>query len=380
MSTNEGPGTPDPGTGAPVEPETGIGPQPAAPPVTQQSDAAPDWAWARPAAEIRWKETEPLEYHRLLRGAPRYRWWKPLIALLLGLLYYLTITTVFTVLVLVPYLLISGDPLDQDALVALAIPDTQKPISLVLGLGSVALMIPAVWLALLSVGLTPIGRVWSVALRIRWGLLLRSAGPAVVALVVMNAVGIGLELLLDPGMGETLSETPRIDWQLALWSAVLILLLVPVQAAAEELVFRGMLMQVIGSWLRSPWLAIIIPSVLFAFAHIYDIWGLLAVLAMGLTAAWISWRTGGLEAAITLHVINNWVAFGFMVLGVGGQTGQSESAGGPGSLLGTVVGLVLYAWWVDRSFARRDGVRTRIDLVQDRGPASRPARAGEEQA
>lgn len=326
------------------------------------------WAWAKPANEIRWMETEPLEYHRLLRGAPRYRWWKPLVGLLLGVIYYFTLSVVFGALVLVPYLMIAGDALDPDALLALAIPDTQQPISLVLTLGSIALMIPAVWLAMLSVGLTPVGRAWSVALRIRWGLLLRSAGPAVVALIVMNAVGIGLELLLDSGAEGATVEAPAIDWNLALWSAVIILLLVPLQAAAEELVFRGMLMQALGSWLRSPWIAIIVPSVLFALSHIYDIWGLLAVLAMGIVAAWISWRTGGLEAAITLHVVNNWVAFAFMVIGVGGQTAQTESSGGVGSLIGTVVGLVLYAWWVDRSFAKRDGVRTRIDLVQDRRP------------
>lgn len=345
----------------------------------EPSEAA--WAWVKPAAEVRWKETEPLEYHRLLRGAPRYRWWKPLIALLLGVVYYFTLSVVFGALVLVPYLLISGAALDQDTLLALAVPDTQVPISLVLTLGSIALMIPAVWLALLSVGLTPIGRAWSVALRIRWGLLLRAAGPAVVALVVMNAVGIGLEVLFASWFGTRdaaiMTEAPAIDWQLALWSAIILLLLVPVQAAAEELVFRGMLMQVLGSWLRSPWIAIVVPSVLFALSHIYDIWGLLAVLAMGLTMAWISWRTGGLETAITLHVVNNWVAFGFMVIGVGGQTAQTESAGGIGSLIGTVIGLVLYAWWMDRSFSKRDGVRTRIDLVQDRSPIPRALAEGE---
>ena len=47
----------------------------------------------------------------------------------------------------------------------LAIPDTQRPISLLLTLGSVAMMIPAVQLAMLSTGLSPVGRIWSVALR-----------------------------------------------------------------------------------------------------------------------------------------------------------------------------------------------------------------------
>ena len=57
---------------------------------------APQPAWARQAVEVQWEETEPLEYHQLLRGVPRPRWWKPLVGLLLGVLYYLTLSTGFT--------------------------------------------------------------------------------------------------------------------------------------------------------------------------------------------------------------------------------------------------------------------------------------------
>lgn len=353
------------------------GPEPAGPPAEAQDprpaaeSPAAGWAWAKPAQPIRWVPTEPLEYHRLFRGVPRYRWWRPLLALLLGVVYYLTLSVVFGLLVMVPYLMISGAPLDQDALMELAIPDTQRPISLLLTLGSVAMMIPAVQLAMLSTGLSPVGRIWSVALRIRWGLIWRTALPALAALVVMNAIGFALEAALAAGRGGAAPpEAPVIDWGLAAWSAALILVLVPIQSAAEEMVFRGLLMQVIGSWLKSPWFAIVIPSVLFGFAHIYDVWGWLSVVAMALIAGWISWRTGGLEAAISLHVINNWVAFGFMTAGVGGATAQTESSGGLGSLIGTVVGLLLYAWWVDRGFRRSGGGRMRVDLVEDRGPAA----------
>ena len=113
---------------------------------------------------------------------------------------------------------------------------------------------------------------------------------------------------------------------------------------------------------------------LFVSGHMYELWGLLDVGIFGLGALWVTLRTGGLEAAMSIHIINNWVAFGFMVLAVGGETKQTETGAGLGSVIGEVVGLALYAWWVDRIFVRKGGPRTRIDLVQSR-PGAVPVAA-----
>lgn len=348
--------------------------------MTQQPPAgSQQWAWVKPQPRAEWVHSEPLEYHQLLRGTPRYRWWKPLLALVLGLVYYLTLSVTYGAIVILPYMLFSGDMISEDAILELAIPDTQNPLSLVLTLGSVILMIPAAILAMLSVGLTPAGRLWSVALRIRWRLIGRTVVPAIVALVVMNLLGMLLSVGIDAITGVQPESPPAVDIDVtvAMWSVVILLLLVPAQCAAEELVYRGMFMQILGAWfggvrgssgfvrfVRGPWLVILIPAIAFGFSHIYDWWGRGAVVAMAIAAGWVSWRTGGIEAAITLHVVNNLVAFGFMTAGVGGETGQTESGGGLGALLGSIAGLALYAWWVDRSFSRRDGVRTRIDAIE----------------
>lgn len=307
--------------------------------------------------------TEPLEYHRLYRGSPRYRWWKPLVVLLVATVSYFFLATVYSLLVMVPMLLFSETELTPEAIAALAVPDTQRPLSLLLAFGSIVLMIPAVWFAMWAVGVTPVGRSWSVAARLRWGLLGRTAGLAVVAVAAMNVLGMGLELLLGSAGSEPLAPAPSIDVSAALWSLFLVILLVPFQSAAEELVFRGLLMQVIGSWVRAPWLAILLPSVVFGFSHIYDVWGWCAVVAMALAAGWITWRTGGLEAAVSLHIVNNLAAFGFMVWGVGGETAQTSDSGGPAFLVAEILSLGLYVWLVERSFRRRGGIRTRIDLV-----------------
>jgi len=366
----------------------------------QQAQSPPQPAWARPPATVEWRETVPLEYHQLLRGTPRYRWWKPLLALVLGVIYYLTFQVAFLVPVMGIYAATNGGMSIED-LNGLVLPDTQNPWSIFTALMSIVLMIPAVWLVLLSTGLPPLGRVWSVALRIRWRWIGRTILPAIVALVAINVVGILLEVALTGfGSGSAVESVPdpappEIDLSKALISLLLVVLLVPFQATAEELVYRGVFIQVLGGWLaafgtgsalarfmRGPVIPIVVPAVLFGLSHIYDIWGLLAVTAMALAAGWLAWRTGGLEAAITIHVVNNLVAFGFMSFGFGGETGQTVSGGTLGSLIGQVAGLMLYCWWVDRDFMRRDASRTRIDVVQvrtPRAPVAAAATSGAEQ-
>jgi len=330
--------------------------------------------------------TEPLEYHQLMRGTARYRWWKPLVGLILAVIYYFVFSLIFALAVMLPYLAISQSPLTEDSMMDLVLPDTQNPTSMLLALGSIILMIPSVLLGIMSVRITPFSRLWSVALKIRWRLLGRTMLMAIVALIIMDGVGSLLEVgfaALSGGAEEESASAIDLDVTAAVWSAILILLLVPFQAAAEELVYRGLFMQTLGAWLggirggsglrnflRGPWLVIVIPAIAFGFSHIYDWWGWGAVVAMALAAGWVSWRTGGLEAAISIHVVNNVIAFGFMVFAIGGETGQTESGGGFGSLLGSIIGLGFYCWWVDYTFRRRDGRRTRVDLVESRAVAA----------
>nr|WP_257909865.1 CPBP family glutamic-type intramembrane protease [Janibacter limosus] len=83
---------------------------------------------------------------------------------------------------------------------------------------------------------------------------------------------------------------------------------------------RG-LMQGVGAWIKRPVLALVVSTVLsaatFAPAHTsLDPWVLLDLAGMAAACCYLTRRTGGLEAAIVLHVVNNMViTIGLTLLG-----------------------------------------------------------------
>lgn len=98
----------------------------------------------------------------------------------------------------------------------------------------------------------------------------------------------------------------------AFWPYLLIcLLLIPIQASAEELLFRGYLTQ--GFGLIGYWAGWLIPSVLFGLLHGVNpevgAYGWLLTLptyiGMGLLLGWVTLRSKSLEIAIGMHIANN---------------------------------------------------------------------------
>ena len=92
---------------------------------------------------------------------------------------------------------------------------------------------------------------------------------------------------------------------------VVILLTSPLQAIAEEVFFRGYLMQALGSLVAQPWFGVVVSAVVFALLHgVQNPPLFVARLAFGLLAGVLVWRTGGLEAGIAAHIVNNVCAYG----------------------------------------------------------------------
>jgi membrane protease YdiL (CAAX protease family) len=239
-------------------------------------------------------------FHRLNRTASGYRWWKPLLVGLIGAALYL-----LALLLVIVALIVGGlvSPALQSAVDGFfsdpTTPDLNDPFTFTLTMGSIILMLPALLIATLLLGTRPIGLLSSVAGRIRWRWLGLCLGLALAIYLVGYLVYFALTALRGEPVVVSVGN-PGIPLLF-----VLIVLLVPLQAAAEEYVFRGYLMQTIGGWLRHPAFAILLPVPLFVLGHTYDLLGQIYIGVFAVVAGWLSWRTGGLEAAIALHIVNN---------------------------------------------------------------------------
>ncbi len=342
------------------------------------TDTTPPTVSAAEASDIRIVE---LPYHRLYRVQPGYVWWRPLLAVLLLVVFIVAAQLIIVVVVMVTLfatgaVALSG-PADaaalETAVLSYFVPDVANPISLLIGLGSIAVWLPLVPLALRCAGIRPAGfRVNvanSVTFRLRWRWLAWCVLPAVIVLLLSFAVSV----LVGLGSGERLGEFTTDPSTYAL-SVLLILLLVPLQSTAEEFVFRGVLFQAIGSWLRWVPVALIVTTVVFASLHIYDIWGLLDVASFAVAAILITWRTGGLESAIALHVVNNIIGLVTMGTGIFGPTGITAEGGSPTGLAITVVTMAVYVAIV-LWFAKRAGIErtSRIGIPVAPGIPGAPA-------
>ncbi|WP_426718431.1 CPBP family intramembrane glutamic endopeptidase [Corynebacterium auriscanis] len=170
---------------------------------------------------------------------------------------------------------------------------------------SLASMVPVCFVAARTAGYQS-RFLLSIVGRMRWGIVGVAAGislaVAVVGQVIAYACGEGLE-----------PRTPE-HQDVILLGAVIVL--VPFQAAAEEIFARGFLPQIFGCWFKSPWVAYLPGALLWICLHGYNSWGTVAIAYSAVLYAVLVHKTGGLEAVIAIHTINNYLAFAQPVFSV----------------------------------------------------------------
>jgi len=276
----------------------------------------------------------PLGYHHLLLLGRRGWWWAPLGAAFLFLLFVCTQIFLFQAVALGLRATRSGPEVER----LLSGSEQVTPTYLALVTATLAVLIPLTIVVVLAVHRLPAGLLASVAGRVRWRWLAICFGVAAVAFVVRLVVTVALVpvmgTMVDPGeQSVALNEFTSTTRDFLL----VVVLLVPLQAAGEEYVFRGYLTQGIGStlarWPRvSLVAAVLVPAVLFALAHgSQSAPVFIDRLSFGLVAGVLVLATGGLEAGIALHVLNNLIAFGLALL-----LGDMDEALRPGEA----------SWWI----------------------------------
>lgn len=295
---------------------------------------------------------EPQPYHRILRTRT-YRWWRPLLGLVVFFVTFGVMTTAVTLAALLPAFVsgqVDATGSEQDIVGDII----STPLGL-LGVNlSLAVLIPAAMLGLLAGHQLRPGWLHSVIGRFRWRFLVVCLGIEAVVWVLL----LPFTALLG-GDTEVVPSGPGVSFAEWLPFALVILLTTPLQAAGEEYGFRGYGMQALGAWVRHPWFAVLVTSLLFAAAHGGQSLPLfLDRFAFGVVAALLTLRTGGLEAAIAFHVVNNMIIL--MLASAAGalEPSLTISDASWGVVAIDVLGMVVYAaaaLWL----AKRWGLDTR---------------------
>jgi uncharacterized protein len=277
-----------------------------------------------------------------------WAWWRPLFGLLLFVVVYFVLAAA-TAVAAVLGLIASGT--DPGVLPDLATVELTDPWVLLFVNASLIVAIPCVWMLWAVLHGMGIGWSSSVLARLRWRLFLPYTG---LALAVLGA-GIGLSVLLGFMLGEedVTGPVPGLGWLL-----LVVLLTTPLQSAAEEYVFRGYLSQAIAGWIGRPQAGALVAAVstaaLFSALHAPpDVATFLDRFAFGLAASAVVWLTGGLEAAIVLHAVNNVLVFVLAgLLGEGVATTEVPVHLGLLALAVSLLTMVAYIAVVARTRAR----------------------------
>ena len=264
------------------------------------------WASPPPGKFPSFPHPEPRAYHQMLRTW-NYAWWKPVVGIIMVILGMVIVAPLVLMPVLMVGVAIEGGPFWESFQKAATL-QAIGPASLLylnLTLGSAILV---TWFVMRVVHRMRPRWLTSVVPKMRWKFFFICIGLAVIALIAQVMVSVLLPGTQEADMTQEVNEFTTMTAILAL----IVLLTTPFQAAGEEYVFRGYLMQALGSLFNNKWVALVVTSTLFASAHGVQNFPLFFDRFMfGLIAGWLVVRTGGLEAGIAMHILNNFLAFGF---------------------------------------------------------------------
>ena len=215
----------------------------------------------------------------------RNAWWRYALGVL-------TIAFFWVVLGYVPYLLLVGAGLSDQLLEYLAVNF------------SILMMLAGLVLAVKLIHRRPLISLVTPEARVSWGRMAQGA----LVWTAIAAIIVAIEHLLYPERYYLSFDAGRFFLFVAL-----VLVLTPVQAATEELVFRAYAMQGLARLTRRPVVLAVVSSLIFTAPHMLNPevhqYGLLLMaanyFAIGMLLATATLRDGRLELAMGVHAVNN---------------------------------------------------------------------------
>lgn len=161
--------------------------------------------------------------------------------------------------------------------------------------------------------------------RFRWRLFL--AGGALFGVVM--AAALILTEVTSPGTLKAPIFDLSQDLQMRIAYGLVLLLVLPVAAAFEEILCRGWMMQQTAAWTRNLLVILVLNAVIFSALHLDPDPGRnLSRAVVGIAFGWGALRLGGLEFSIGAHTVNNlMIALFASTLGKATEVAQASQVG-----------------------------------------------------
>ena len=266
---------------------------------------------------------------------------KPLLTVLATFIAYVALVSVLLVGTILVLALLPG----VNVALGVAVGDPTSPLDATLALAMGAMWLPAALIGVRFGGWRPVGTLLSVAARWRREVLTSTGVWAGIGGLLVVAVAAGAGALASasaPGASPAPEELGSGSVGALVGVCVVVLLLAPMQVAGLEMTMRGVILQVVGTWVRAPWLPILVAAAVPMFGRFSSPSVLIATIGVAAAAAVLTWKSGGLELPFALMLtvtIGSLLASAFAA-GTGAGAGVRALSGGvaaPGTSA-TVIG------------------------------------------
>ena len=265
------------------------------------------------------------EYITFPRTFEKYRWYKPILVFIIGAIIFL----ILNLLLIAVFYAICGENLMVQLLHG-GYEVMNSEIGEIYSHLAIAIMIPSLYLATKIVKDRPFSSYsssrggWNTQLYLK---------AFIIPFILFIIVGVIQSAILGNAG----------DYHFTILFFIILLIVVPIQCIAEEYVYRGLLMQTLGSWFNIPLLAVILQAIIFGFTHGYNGIGNIGIIISGLVMGFLAWKANGLEVSSAFHTANN-LSFSLLVMfGIQSTTSTIQMADLLISTMGSVIfGILLY--------------------------------------
>lgn len=249
------------------------------------------------------------EYTSYPRHFTPYKWYKPLLVIILTAAFVLIVGNI---IVSVSLVIARGSGVDTSGMLSGGYDNLNiySTIGALVTLAPIAVVLPGLFVGNRIVNSRPFSSISSSRGGFDFKLFFKCIVPALIL--------VGIPLIIY-----TVASCPKPDViKFTVPGFILCTILAPLQCVGEEYMMRGMLMQTFGSWIKVPVIAVLLQAVAFMLMHPYNLTGMISVGLTGVILGVIACVTHGLEASCALHIVNNMASFYF--LGFGFQSTGSE--------------------------------------------------------